>query len=661
LYWIETRPLDGARSVVVRCDSVGGAGNGNGNGNGDKGEETLRDGTLLHEVTPPDADVRSKVHEYGGGAYCVIGGRASRIAYVNLEDQRVVVVSPESGSIVPISPVPPAGERWHHGDLCPTNDGRWVLAVRERHRKAALDRDVVAYRVASDGDSDGDGDGDGECKVSVLCSGRQFFAAPRPAPLGRFLAWLSWNHPDMPWDAAELWLCVLEEHETSLVTSGAQLVAGGRHGEPDAEGVSAGQPLWCEDDRLVFVSDVTGWWQPWSCMVRLLDASSGAGSAVAVGPLEQMLDDTAEFHGADWVLGRRTAVELSSGRVAFRRRSEGADTVVIAGASRGDLSILEQPCVSIGDLCEHRGGVAWLGSTADTGTAAWWVRSTEEDVGSPVPEPIGPRPPRLIDPELVSVGEPFSASGSAGVVHGLYYPPARGSRSPIESAPPLVVICHGGPTTGVEAGFDPFVQLFTSHGMAVAAIDYSGSTGYGRHYRQRLYGHWGILDPDDCAAAARQLAADGRADARRMAVRGASAGGFTALCALARSSIFACGVSWYGVTDLAALAASTHDFESHYTQHLVGVESSTSDALAARSPVHLVTAIDVPVLVIQGLDDPIVPPAQAQALVEALRDRGLRCDYLPFEGEGHGLRQMDHISEALNAELALYEDILWQR
>lgn len=609
----------------------------------------------VRQVTPDEADVASKVYEYGGGAYCVIPGELVRIAYVEREDQRVWVTAPDTalpgaGGPGAISPVPPEGERWHHGDLCSTHDGRWVLAVRERHLGSDPVREVVAYRV----------DGDPATCMSVLCSGRQFFAAPRPAPDDRFLAWLSWDHPEMPWDATELWLSVLDRRKDSLSTGRPEQVAGGRTAGPAGEGVSVGQPLWCGSGRLAFVSDRTGWWQPWSCAVEVSTSSSGIGHTIEAAVPGRLVEEEAEFHGPDWVLGRRTLAALPDGRLALRRRRESVDSILVAGPGPGEVAEVDQPCVSIVDLCEHRGGIAWIGSTPGAGPSAWWAPATGEEFGPPVSVPIPPTRAGLVDPSKVSVAEPFTVQGQTGAVHGLYYPPSPGARPPPGSAPPLVVVCHGGPTSAAEAGFDPFVQLLTSHGMAVAAVDYGGSTGYGRRYRQRLYGQWGILDADDCAEAAVQLAKEGRADRGRMAIRGASAGGLTALCALARSSVFACGVSWYGVTDLAALAASTHDFESHYTQRLVGASDASERELERRSPVHLVTAIEVPVLIVQGLDDPIVPRSQAEAMVEALQGRGVRCEYLSFEGEGHGLRRAEHVAEALAAELELYEDVLWQ-
>jgi dipeptidyl aminopeptidase/acylaminoacyl peptidase len=591
----------------------------------------------VEEVSPPAVSVRSRVHEYGGGAYCLVpsAGDPLALAYVDQSDQRIWLARPTGrGAPAPLTPEPPAGHRWHHGDLRATIDGRHVLGVREAHNgPGTVTRTVVAVTTGA------------PSVTSTLCAGRGFFAAPRPDRAGDRLAWLTWDHPDMPWDATELWVGELVRTGGGrLAVAAPRKVAGGRGSGAAADGESVGQPLWLDDGRLVFVSDVSGWWRPW-CW-------EPGGSAVP------LCGDEGEFHGPDWVLGQSTMAELEDGRLACRRRRSGVDELGTVPTSGGSFRTFEQPCVSVSSVCDHAGGLAWLGSSPLRPAGPWWAvpaASGGQDAAAPVGDPGG----APLDPADVSVAEPFSVTTERGELPGLYYRPTlAGVRGPAGDRPPLLVFCHSGPTGCAEAGFDPVVQFFTGHGFAVAAVDYAGSTGYGRAYRRRLMGEWGLADADDCAAAALALAERGLADPRRMAVRGSSAGGFTALCALARSRAFAAAVSWYGVTDLLALAASTHDFEAHYSDRLVGPLPEAAEEYRRRSPVNLVDEMEGAVLVLQGLDDPVVPPEQATAMVAALRRRGLRVDYLPFEGEAHGFRRADTMAAGLTAELAFYQDLL---
>lgn len=654
LYWLEGRPWEGGRTVLVR----GAAGAG---------------GPAV-DVSPDGVSIRSRVHEYGGGAWCLVprSGRPPAVAYVDQADQRIWLApaghAPGSRLKAPqapraVSAVPTAGTAWYHGDLRAAPGGRWVLAVREEHRAGTVARAVVAYAVVGgDGDAPGDADrgagGDAGTggEGTVLVSGRDFYAAPRPDPGGRRLAWLCWDHPDMPWDAAELWVGPLDLGPAPAVGP-AELVAGGNVAGGGGQ-VSAGQPLWCADGSLAYVADPDGWWIPhrWR--------RTGEAPAALCG-------DEAEFHGPDWALGQATMAELPGGVLACRRRRAGTDAVVLVHPAGGVVEVLDQPCVSVVALCAHRGGAAWLGATPDEGTAAWWwsgrpaapgaagtgaAAATAPGRAAGAAARYGEPEPPLLPPGDVARARPFSLRGRSGRdVHGLYYAPVlAGVEGPAGTAPPLVVHCHGGPTGSADAGLDPVVQLLTTRGYAVAAVDYAGSTGYGRAYRDRLRGTWGEADVDDCVDAARHLVARGLADPSRLAARGSSAGGLTALGVLARSDHFAAAVSWYGVTDLLALAAATHDFEAHYTDRLIGPLPAAEAEYRRRSPVERVGDMHGAVLVLQGLDDPVVPAAQAEAMVAALRARGLTCRYLAFPGESHGFRRAGTLQASLEAELAFY-------
>jgi len=611
LYWLEKRPEEGGRQVLVR----------------------MVPGAAPAEVSPPGANLGSRVYEYGGGAYCTLPGSGG-FAYVERADQRVrwcdAGTSRGAGGApgVALTGPPPPGEGVSHGDLRATADRRWVLAVRERVADERVERSLVALDAARPGHE------------RLVVAGRDFFAAPRPDPTGRRLAWICWDHPDMPWDASELWVGDLDLDAAGEVVGAPRRIAGGRAVDAP-EGASVGQPLWCADGSLLYACDEGGWWRPWRW---------------SVGGTHRLADDRAEYHGPDWSLGQATMAELADGTVACRRRSAGRDAIVLLPRGGGPATTLDQPCVTVSALCALEGRPAWIGATPWAPGAVW--RSGAGGEGRAAPLVTDPAP--VLDPDDVSVGEPFSAPGGGDrAVPGLFYGPRlRATTGPDGARPPLVVFCHSGPTGSVEAGFDPMVQFLTTRGFAVAAVDYAGSTGYGRAFRRSLEGGWGIVDSDDCVTAATFLATAGSVERSAMAIRGSSAGGFTALCALARSRVFAAGTSIYGVTDLLALSAVTHDFESRYNDRLVGPLPGAADDYRRRSPVTLVEHIEAAVLILQGLDDPVVPATQASAMVEALRARGRRCEYLAFAGESHGFRRAGTLEACAEAELAFYQEIL---
>jgi dipeptidyl aminopeptidase/acylaminoacyl peptidase len=383
----------------------------------------------------------------------------------------------------------------------------------------------------------------------------------------------------------------------------------------------------------------------------------------------------AEFHGPDWALGQSTMVDLPDGRIVARMTSGGRDALVVIGpggqasrpAPRPAPHSIPQPCVAISGLCAHGDGIAYIGTPPDGPPGVWTL--TPGEAAEPLEpatqrEPaaadqLRPRPASPLTPHDIAVGQPFTFEGRTGrQVHGLVYRPTlAGTVGPPDALPPLVVLCHPGPTGSVGAGFDIVVQYFSSRGFALAAVDYAGSTGYGRDYRRSLWGQWGVVDTQDCADAARFLAAEGQVDGTRMAVRGASSGGLTALNALADSEggTFAAAASWYGVSDLCALAASTHDFEARYLDRLVGPLPECRATYEARSPAGRADEINGAVLLLQGLDDRVVPPAQTERLHSALLAGGRRCTVRFFEEEGHGFRRAETLEACLKEELAFYQ------
>jgi dipeptidyl aminopeptidase/acylaminoacyl peptidase len=478
---------------------------------------------------------------------------------------------------------------------------------------------------------------------TTLLAGHDFYGSPRVHPDGDRLAVVVWDHPDMPWDASRL--IVLPLAVVAGSTPGGALVAAGAPwqvaGGPEE---SVGQPAWASDGALRFVSDRRGWWQPY-----VHSARAGVGEEPTA-----LADAAAEFHGPDWMLGQSTMAELADGTVVARMTANGRDTLTpLAPRGRSAVSApppLGQPCVSLSALCPHGEGLALIGSTPDTPVNVWvWARDgAVETLRPPADIALG-----LTD---VALGEPFSLTGRSGrPVHGtLYRPTLGGTCGPAGTAPPLITWCHGGPTSSCQAGFDLTLHFFTTRGFAVACVDYTGSTGYGRPYRCALWGRWGVADAEDCLDSALHLAARGDIDPQRMAIRGGSAGGMTALNALAAGEGFGACASWYGVTDLMALVATTHDFEAHYTDRLIGPLPASSALYVERSPVNRAGSMKGSVLLLQGTEDPVVPPAQAESMRRALDAAGTHCDLRFFDGEGHGFRRADTLTACLEAELAFY-------
>jgi dipeptidyl aminopeptidase/acylaminoacyl peptidase len=621
VYWLESRPEDGGRVVFVRAE-----------------------GGSVVDLSPEGVSIRSRVHEYGGGACCLVPQHGpGAFAYVDAGDQRVWLHDGGSDGPIALSPDPPAGERWNHGGLDASADGDWVVAVREVHRDGNDAhrpwRGIVALGARPENAGE-----------SVLAEGHDFYGAPRLDPATRRLATVVWDHPDMPWDRSALTVTPLgrvvdpDGGPDRLVASGEPWTVEG------GDAVSVGQPLWRREGGIFFVSDRRGWWQPY------------AHSGVPDGPPAVALTAVeAEFHGPDWALGQSTMAELASGALVARTTSAGRDSLVRLDTAELPPRPLPQPCVAISALCAHADGVAYIGAPVDGPPNTWVLESVDGDAatatGTATPTATALRPGRSpLYPGDIAVGEPFSFTGRSGRrVHGLVYRPTlEGTTGPPGTLPPLVVGCHSGPTGSVGAGFDITVQYFTSRGFAYVAVDYAGSTGYGRAYRGALFGLWGVADAEDCLDAAQELAARGQVDVTRMAVRGTSSGGMTALNALAAGEGFAAAVSWYGVTDLLALAASTHDFEAHYSDRLIGPLPASRSIYEARSPVHRAHAMGGSVLLFQGLEDPVVPPAQTEGLRDALRAAGRRAEVRFFPGEGHGFRRVETLQACLEEELAFY-------
>jgi dipeptidyl aminopeptidase/acylaminoacyl peptidase len=585
IYWIEGRPAEAGRNVLVR---------------------RAADGTTA-DLTPAPFDVRSRVHEYGGGSYTVAGGT---VVFSNKADGRLYRLDPGAADPQPITP---EGD-YRYADFRFDPRRRRFLAIREDHTG---DGQPVAAIVEVPID--------GERAPRVLVQGPDFLAAPRLSPDGSTLSWLEWDHPDMPWDATRLRTARVRD-DGDLGPS--DLAAGG----PDE---SIAQPEWSPDGVLHLVSDRTGWWN----LYRLVD-----------GPqLEPLTPLEVEFADPAWIFGRSSYGFLPDGSIAAVGRARGRDRIfhVAPGRLAGEV---ESPFTELERL---RVGPHRIVTIAGTPTELSMVVAL--DPATLAPTGVLRRSSSLaMDPAWTSVAEPITFPSAGGrIAHALFYRPTNPEvAAPDGDLPPLVVWSHGGPTSNADNSLDLEIQLLTSRGIAVVDVDYGGSTGYGREFRRELEGAWGVVDVDDCEAAARYLIDRGEVDGDRLAIEGASAGGYTTLAALAFRDLFAAGISLFGVADLEAFARDTHKFESRYLDRLVGPYPEAAELYRQRSPVHHLDEISCPVLVLQGLEDRVVPPSQAEAVVAALSANGVPHAYIAFEGEGHGFRGERAIRRTIEARLA---------
>ena len=595
LHWLENRPLEHGRGVVVRSR---------------RGQ--------VEELTTTDFNVRTRVHEYGGGSFWVHEGT---LFFANFSDQRLYRRS-VNGDCTPITPEPttPAADRYADG--CVTPDGRSTICIREAHvERREAHNEVVILPT------------DGSALPRPLVEGNDFYACPRLSPDGNRLAWIEWSHPRMPWDGTELWVA---DFDPERRIRNASRVAGG----PDE---SVLQPRWSPRGVLHFVSDRTGWWNLY---------------AVREGDVSPLCPRDAEFGSPPWVLGLSRYTFSPDGTVICSFTRDGCDHLGALPAGSSTLQPLETPFTShIGGGSVHSGPggrVYLLGGSATRGTAVIGLDPESGEV-----EVMKECVSLEIDPGFFSTPEPISFPTRDGsTAHALYYPPANKDFSgPDDERPPLLVLSHGGPTSATTSELRLGLQFWTSRGFAVVDVNYGGSAGFGRAYRERLKGQWGIVDTSDCIEAARYLDSRGDVDGKRMAIRGRSAGGFTTLSALVFHDVFAAGTSYYGVADLEALATDTHKFESRYLDGLIGPYPETREVYHDRSPIHFTDRLSCPVIMFQGLEDRVVPPSQAEAMVDALTAKGLPYAYLPIEGEQHGFRIARNIERCLEAEFYFYSRI----
>lgn len=603
VWWSEIRPAEAGRETVLR---VG------------------RDGHV-EEMLPSAWSAQSRVHEYGGGAWTPIG---QELIFVRATDQRLYRTS--GAGVDPESLVPPApvGQEVRYADLSTDPNGTTVFCVRERHSRGKVYRDLAAVELTASRS--------GEPVARSLHTGADFYSSPRSSPDGKQLVWLSWDHPQMPWDGTQLWVA---DRDPDGAVRAARLLAGG-------PGESVFQPEWGADGRLYFVSDRTGWWN----LYRL--ASGAVGDPEPVCPMKE------ECGWPQWQFGYASYALLGGELSGHAALVHGTATRALGLLDFGSglLVDLDLPYTAYSPYLSAAGTTLALRASAPHLPSAL----LEIDLATSEVHTLQAGVDRPLDPQYVSLPSSVTVSSKQGRrVHGHLYPPAHPELiGPADRLPPYVIFVHGGPTSQQQPSYDPEISYFTSRGLGVAVVHYAGSTGYGRAYREQLLGQWGIVDVEDCVAVAEYLSETGLADEARLAIRGASAGGWTTLCALTQSSVFSAGVSYYGVADLITLAESTHDFESHYLDGLVGPLPASRGIYRQRSPLTHAAKLSCPVLLLQGADDEVVPAEQAQSFASALRARRLPFAHLVFPDERHGFDRAETIMRALEAELSFYSQVL---
>ena len=593
VYWIEPRPHEHGRSVIMKRDGKG----------------------IISTLTPDDFSVRSRVHEYGGGAYAV---RHDVVFFVNAGDQRIY----RQSSSAPPSPITPAFEQEEHryGDLELTPDGRFLLAVRERHLPACISNDLIA--ISTDSDS----------LILILDDSREFYSSPRISPDGRQLAWITWQHPNMPWDTSTLRLG--EFNQGSLTAKRVVF---------SVPGCSVLQPSWSPGGRLYALTDQSGWWNLYAFSDR---------SADPVFALK------AEIGSIPWVFGLSDYVLIDDDEMAWIVHEDGGERLELFRNGDSAPRRIASDWTSFFPACLH----------VDAHRRLWFMGSSFtqpqqilcHDIREDNSTVIVPAPSSPLCEEAISTPVSLHFPGTGGLQrHMFFYPPNNLLYQGLEGEqPPLIVYAHSGPTSSANSFLQYEIQFWCSRGFAVADVNYRGSAGFGRTYREALLSAWGIADVEDCIMAAANLAAAGKADPARMIIRGRSAGGYTALRALLTSTIFTAGASYFGITDLEHLRSMGGKFEAHYLDQMIGDYPAEATRYRARSPLHQAGDMKAPIILFQGSDDPVVPPEQAERMAHVLETHGLPHRYIVLAHEGHGFRRAENIRRALEAEFAFYRDVL---
>ena len=592
IYWIEGRPSEGGRNVIVRHTPDG----------------------QTTDITPPPFNVRTRVHEYGGGAFLVADGT---IYFSNFQDQRLYRQTPGTEP----QPLTPSADL-RYADAVIDKQRDRLICIQEDHTKDGEPTNRIVSINLKNGED-----------IQILAEGYDFYASPRLSPDGSKLCWISWNHPNMPWDGTELWVAQvnidgsLDEHK---------FVAGGKE-------ESIFQPQWSPDGMLCFVSDRSLWWN----LYQVSEITDKANVDILYS-----LD--AEFGMPQWVFGMSTYAFIEANKILCTFSRNGIWNLATLDTTKKHLEEIEISYTSITSLKAKDNKVCFLGSSPTEPSSIIQINPSTGDID------ILKRSTDLkIDSGYLSIPQTIEFPTENGkTAYGLFYPPTnKDYTAPLGEKPPLLVKSHGGPTAATSSSLILKIQYWTSRGFALLDVNYGGSTGYGREYQQRLKNNWGIVDVDDCVNGAQYLAKQGLVDSNRMAISGGSAGGYTTLCALTFKNVFKAGASYYGVSDLEALATDTHKFESRYLDGLIGPYPEKKEIYQQRSPINFTDSLSCPVIFFQGLEDKIVPPNQAEEMVEALQKKGLPVAYVAFAGEQHGFRRSENIKRALDGEFYFYSRV----
>jgi dipeptidyl aminopeptidase/acylaminoacyl peptidase len=562
------------------------------------------------DVTPSGFNVRTRVHEYGGGAYCVDRGT---VYFSNFTDQRLYRQTLNTAP----SPLTPEGA-FRYADAVVDRGRQRLICIREDHSNEGEAVNTIVSINLSDGND-----------IQILVSGDDFYACPRLSPDGTQLCWLSWNHPNMPWDGTQLWVATLNSE--GLIAE-KQFITG-------SSTESVFQPQWSPDNLLYFVSDRSNWWN----LYRYQNSE-----------IEPLYPTSAEFGLPQWVFGMSTYGFASADEIICTYTENGNWYLASLEIDSQQLQLIDTPYTSISGIKVAGDQALYIGGSPTEPSAVVQLNLTtgEQHI-------LKPSSNLDLDTAYLSIPEPIEfPTENNTTAYGFYYPPTnKDYTAPEDDKPPLLVKSHGGPTAATSSSLSLKIQYWTSRGFAVLDVNYGGSTGYGREYRQRLQGNWGIVDVDDCSNGAKYLAEKGLVDGDRMAITGGSAGGYTTLCALTFKDVFKAGASYYGVSDLEALATDTHKFESRYLDGLIGPYPEAKEVYVARSPIHAAQQLSCPVIFLQGLEDKVVPPNQAEKMVEILKAKQLTVDYVTFADEQHGFRKAENIKRAIEEEFGFYAKV----
>jgi dipeptidyl aminopeptidase/acylaminoacyl peptidase len=588
IYWLESRPSEQGRSVLVQYK----------NGR-------------ARDLLSNEFNLRTRAQEYGGACYAI---GQQQIFFVNDFDQAIYLADLQTQTYQRLSPE----GNFRYADLWLDRQHNRLLVIRETYSKNITHpvTDIIALDLESG-------------QITSLISGQDFYSNPRVSPCGTQLSFLTWNHPSMPWDSS---YCVVCSLDVNGIPTSQTIVAGG-------EDESVFQPQWTADNQLIFVSDKSNWWN-----LYLWNGKS----CNTIYPMD------AEFATPQWVFGMSSYGFLDNNHLLCSYTQQGQWHLATINWREKTLQKIETDCCDIGNMVCSNSQAVWIGATTYKTSSIYHWQNNSIDVLTKNSQAINSQDIS----KAVAIEFPTANQQQA---YGFFYPPTN---SQIESdpnrAPPVIVICHGGPTGACETGLNLKIQFWTNRGFAVVDVNYRGSTGYGRQFRDSLNYQWGIADVEDVCAAVDYLVEKGWASNNIKIIRGSSAGGFTVLAALTFSNHFSLGCSLYGIGDLEALAKDTHKFETHYLDGLVGAYPEMQNIYRQRSPIRHIEKLNCPVIIFQGLQDKVVPPNQAEAMVEALKQKNIPVDYVTFADEGHGFRQAGTIKTLYDKELAFYQKFLAQ-